>query len=282
MKLNNMNSHLFFNLKLKERWEDFKKSIIINPQGNRVRFVPIIPNNVNHHKLPSNSSRKLLIKPFIPKYMVDCPNKDIINIVQQHNDRENKNLMPATYTETPINPAIFNKNLHQKSVSLQTSQKRQEIQQLNTSTSFIDKFDMKSLENSLRKLPLSTIWTNNDNRSKEFGCTLPLKNNTFEKPYLPDLHFSSQAMQGTNYEQKSTLQNKTQVLPNPLNTINNSSYFISSNPLTTTPNQNVYPIAENMNTSFFTSNIAGQSMSTASQNMNYLESNSSSYINETY
>lgn len=263
---------------MKERWEDFKKNVSINPQGNRVRFIPIVPNNVNRNTLLSNSPKKLLLKPYIPKYMADCPSKDNINTMQFQSDKENKNTMPVPYMKTPIYPTRFNMNLCHKSVSLQISQK-QEIQQLNTSTSFVEKSNMNSLENSLPKLPLRTIWTN-DNRSKEFGCTLPLKNNSFRKPFSPGLNCSSQTMQSTNYEQKSTLQNKTQILPNPLNTINNSRFFKSSHSVSATPNQKLYPIAENMNTSFFTPNI--EKPSTAVQNMNSLESNSLGYINQPF
>jgi len=262
---------------LKERWEDLKKNILINPQGNRVRFVPIVPNNVSRNTLPSNLPRNLLFKPFIPKHMINNnPSKDNIDITQFKNEKENKNTSPINHMETPLYPTRFNMNSH-KSVSLQISQKQQEIQ-LNTSASFVEKCNMNSLENSLPKLPLRTIWTN-DNTSRDFKCTLPLKNNSLKKPFSPSLNCMSQTMENTNYVLKSKFQNKSQVLPSPLNTINNSK-FLKSYSVSTTQSQKLYPIAENTNTSFFTSDI--EKSSVACQNISSLESNTLKYINQPF
>lgn len=274
-----MYSLFTFYLKLKERWEGLKKNISINPQGNRVRFIPIVPNNVRRNLLPPNTSKSLLFKPFIPKYMTICPNKDNVNTTQLQDDKENKNMMPVNSVKTPhCSTRRFNINSH-KSVSLQISQKRQETQDLNTSTSSIEKFNLNSLENSLPKLPLRTIWTN-DNRSKNFGSTLPLEINSFGKPFSPNLNCLPQNVQSTNYVQKSKFQNETSVLPNPMNTTNNSRYSKSYSVSTAAQNQKLYPITENMNTSFFTSD--DEKSSTAGQNMNLLELNSLNYINQPF
>lgn len=254
---------------MKERWEDLKKNISINPQGNRVRFIPIIPNNANRpNVLPPTQLRSLLFKPFTPKNTSNYSSKENTDLMQLNIESENKN-MPVGIMENPHNPARFNTNNY-KSVSLQYSHKQQEVKQFNSSASFVGKCNMNALDNSLPKSPLRTIWSN-DNTSKDFGCSLSLKNNVLRKPISAELNCLSQTTQSTNYAQKSTLfSNKTsQVLPKQLTTVNNSRYLKS---LPSSSDQKLYSTTENMNTSFFTSDNE-KSSSAIGQNINDSEPN---------
>lgn len=250
---------------MKEKWEELKKSISINPQGNRVRFVPIVPNN-RLNSSPSNSSGRLLFKPFVPKHIAICSGKENINSIQHKNDVGNQNITPVSHGETslyPLRPCLKNP----RSVSLQVSQSLQELK-INTSTSF-EKCSMDALENNLPKIPLRTLWTN-DNNSKKFEKTISLKNNTFRKPFmLPSLNCSSQNTPSTNYVLPSKFQNKEQVLPTS-NPVMNSRYFKSYSLST----------SENLNCSFFTSDIEGSSAS--SHSVDSLEQNSSSCLNKPF
>lgn len=269
-----------FIFKLKERWEDLKKNISINPQGNRVRFVPIVPNNANRpNALPPPISRNLLFKPFIPKYITNCPGKENINLTQHINDKETKNMPVAHYEPTHYQPRFNMKN--NKSVGLQFSRKQQEVKNLNTSTSFVDNYNMNALNNSLPKLPLRDIWKN-DNSTKDFGCTLPQKNHVFKKPFAPERNYLSQTVPSTNYALNSKFQNKTsQLLPNSLNTTKSSQYFKPSYSLPVSQSQKSYPITDNSNTSFFTSETELLSSATY-QNINTLEQNGYNYINQPF
>lgn len=255
---------------MKERWEDLKKNISINPQGNRVRFVPIIPNNSNQHinVLPPTSSKSLMFKPFKPKHINNCPTQENVNLAQLQNyDKEYKNIAPVAHMDTPLYPSKFNMN-HQKSLGLQFSQKQQEVKKLDTSNSFVEKCNMDALENSLPKLPLRTIWTNN-NSTKDFGCTLPSKIHTFKKPFSLNLNCLS-TTQSTNYMLNSK---HSQVVPNPTSMVNNSRYFKSSYPLSASSGQKLNQVLENMNTSFFS--VGNEKLSSATgQNVNTLEQHS--------
>jgi len=188
---------LFLNFHLKGRWEDLKKNISINPQGNRVRFVPIVPNNSNQrvNVLPPTSSKSLLFKPFKPKHINNYPSKENFNLFK-NSDKEYKNISPVTHMETPPYASRFNMN-NQKFVDLQFSHKQQEVQHFDTSNSLVEVCNMNALENTLPKLPLRTIWTN-DNSSKDFGCTLSTKIHAFKKPFSSNLNCLSITKQSTN------------------------------------------------------------------------------------
>lgn len=162
-----------------------------------------------------------------------------------------------------------------KPVGPQISQKHQNIKCLNTPTSFFDKCNMNSLEDSLPKFPLSTIWTNN-NSVKDFARTLPLQNNIFKKPFSLDVNFTPHTAQNTNNVLKSKFQNKTQ---DPLNFINISRYFKSS--FSHSMDQKLNSIAENTNASYFTS-LNDESSTDINQNGNSLESSSFSCINQSF
>lgn len=261
-----------FNYTLKEKWEDLKKNISINPQGNRVRFVPIVPNNVNRlNTLPSTSSRGLLFKPFIPKHITSCASKENMSLVQYKNDNENKNIMSVTPVENLLHSAKFNT----KNFIPQHFQKKEV--NLNTSTSLVEKCNMNLLENSLPKFPLRTIWTNANN-SKDFECSSSFKNKAFRKPCLSNLNCSSQTVQNTNYVLKSKFQN---TISDPLNTVNVSQYFKSPFLISKFTDHKLHPIPENMSTSFFSTDIDNLTLATGGQNLNTLEKNSLSSSNQT-
>jgi len=270
----------FLNFQLKERWEDLKKNISINPQGNRVRFVPIIPNNNNQriNVLPPTSSKSMLFKPFKQNLINSCPRKENVNLTQhKNNDKEYNNFTPVTQMET--HPSRFNVNNH-KLVGPQFSQKRQEVKKVNTSNSVVENCNMNELENSLPRLPLHTVWTN-DNSLKDFGCTLPAKIHTFKKPFSSNLNYLSTTKQSNNYNMfNSKFQKQPQVIPNPMSKINSSSYFKSSYPLSL--GQKLHPIAENMNTSFFSTDNEKSSAPITGQNINTLEQFSSGCINQPF
>lgn len=265
----------FLHFQLKERWEDLKKNISINPHGNRVRFVPIIPNNSNQriNVLPPTSSKTMLFKPFKPNHINDCPNKENVNLAQhKNNDKKYKSFSPITHMETPLHPSRFNVNNpvnKEKFVGLQFSKKQQEVKKLNKSNSVVENCNMNELENSLPKLPLHTVWTN-DNSSKDFGCTLPTKTHSFKKPFSPNLNYLPTTKQSTNYMLNSKFQKQSQVIPHLMNKINSSRYFKSSYPLSASLEQKLHPLAENMNKSFFTMDNEKQSPVTG-QNINTLE-----------
>lgn len=235
---------------MKERWEDLKKNFSINPQGNRVRFVPIIPNNANCLDILSPTSpRSLLFKPFIPKHMGKCSSVENINLTQQTNDEENQNTIPVSSCQkSPVYSAKFNKKNNQF-FGLQVSQQQQKIKDPNTSTCFVDKFKMNALGKSLPKLPLRTIWTN-DNVSQNFMCTAPSKTNTLRKPFSSGLNCLLPTVQSTNYVPKSMFQHKTQVLSN---SSNNSRYSKSSYLLPSYSSHKSYSIPKNTCTSVFPS-----------------------------
>lgn len=255
-----------FYLKLKERWEDLKKNFSINPQGNRVRFVPIIPNNSNRLDVsPPTSSRSLFFKPFIPKHMVKCSSVENINSTQHKNDEEIQNTIPVSLCQkSPIYSTKFNKKIH-KFVVPQNLPKQQNIKNPNTSTSFVDKFNMNALANSLPKLPLNTIWTN-DNVSQDLRCIVPLKTNTLRKPFQSGLSCLPPTIESKNYIPKSRFQNKTQVLSNSTNILNNYRYFNSSYFLPSSSSHKSYSISKNMNTSLFASD--NEKMCSASGSIN--------------
>jgi len=256
---------------LKERWEDLKKNISINPHGNRVRFVPIIPNNSNQriNVFQQTSSKSLLFKPFKPNHINNCPSKENVNLAQhKNNDKKYNNFAPVTHMETPLQPSRLNVN-NQKFVGIKFSQKQQEVKKLNTSNSVVENCNMNELENSLPRLPLHTVWTN-DNSSKDFGCTLPTKMHTFKKPFSSNLNYLSTTKQSTNYMLNSKFQKQSQVIPNPMSKINSSRYFKSSYPLSASLGQKLHPIAENTNTSYFTMDNEKPS-SVTGQNINALE-----------
>lgn len=225
-----------------------------------MRFVPIVPNNANRlNTLPQHSPRSMIFKPFIPKHMANNNNsvssKENINYIPHNNYKENHNVMPGTQPRfNMINP---------RSVSLQVSQKQQEVK-LNTSASFVDKCNLNLMGNNLPKLPLRTIWTNNSLTDFE-----PPKSNPFRKLFSSDLNCSSQTIQSINYASDLKFQNKTPILPN---TFNNSRYFKLPYSPPTSCSQKLYPIAENMSSSFFTSDIE-TSFSTG-QNLDLFELNS--------
>jgi len=261
---------------LKERWEDLKKNISINPQGNRVRFVPIIPNNNNQrvNVLPTTLPKSISFKPFKPNHIHNCFSKENVNLTQHKNDdKEYKMIAPVTLMDTTVCPPRFNMN-NQKLVGLQLSQKQQEVKKLNTLNSFVDKYNMNELENSLPKFPLRTIWTN-DNSSKDFGCTLPTKVHTFKKPFSSNLNCLSTTKQSTNYMLNSRYQNESQVIPTITNNISTSRYFKSSY-----SGQKLHPIVENMDT-FFT--VDNEKLSPViGQNINTLEQYSLGCINQPF
>lgn len=265
---------------MKERWEDLKKNISINPQGNRVRFVPIIPNNINRpNALPPSSSKSLLFKPFIPKHMSNCLSIENHNSTQHNNYEEDKdNLSVVTHMETLHYPSKCSMKNH-NSVSLQFSLQPQEGNKLNTLT---EPYNMNELKNSLPKLPLRTIWKK-DNQTNNFESILPSKNHSLRNPFSPGLHLPSQTTSTTNYVLKSKFQNKAQVLPTSRTTINNASCYKSSYLVPTSPNPKLFPIPENDNTnsSFFTSDNDKLS-STIGENINILEQNSFNFINHPF
>ena len=200
---------------MKEKWEDLKKNISINPQGNRVRFVPTIPNNSKQriNALPPTSFKSISFKPFKPNHINNYSSNENVNLTQhKHNDKEYKNIVPVTPMVTS-HPSRFNVN-NQKFVDLQLPQKQQEVKQLNLLNSLEENFNINELENSLPRLPLRTVWTY-DNSSKDFGCTLPTKLHTFKKPFSTNLNCSSTTKQNTNYIVNSKLQKQSQVIPNP-------------------------------------------------------------------
>lgn len=245
---------------MKGRWEDLKKNISINPQGNRVRFVPIVPNNASRlTTLPQHSSRSMIFKPFIPKHMANNNNNNATENINytKYNSKEG-HVMLGTQTR-------FNMK-NPRSVSLQVSQKQQEVKENNISTvSLVDKCNMSLLGNSLPKFPLRTIWTNNS--LTDFECTLPPKSNPFRKPSSSGLDCLPQSEQRKNYTQTLKFQNKTPMLPNPLNTVNNSSYFKLPYPPSLSSSQKLYPISENMSTSDIeTSFSTGQDLDSFSTN----------------
>lgn len=210
--------------------------------------------------------------------MINCPGKENINLTQHNNDKENKNV-PHTHKETSFYQTRFNmKNI--KSVSLQHLKKPQEVKNFNTST-FVEKCNMNALEKSLPKLPLRDIWKN-DNSTKDFGSELPLKKNTFKKPFFSDLNNLPQTIQSTNYALKLKFQNNaSQLLQNSLNTTNNTRYFKPSLSQPIPSSQKLYPLTESSNTSFFTSETEILSSAT-NQNINTLEPNSFRYINQPF
>lgn len=266
---------------MKERWEDLKKNISINPQGNRVRFVPIIPNNSNQriNVLPPTSSKSMLFKPFKPDHINHCPRKENVNLTQHtNNEKEYNNFAPVTHMETPVHPSRFNVN-DQKFVGLQFSQK-QEVKKLNKPNSVVENCNMNELENSLPRLPLRTVWTN-DNSLKDFGCTLPTKIHRFKKPFSSNVNYLSTSKQSTNYMMNSKFQKQSQVIPNTMSKINSSRYFKSSYSLSESLGQKLHPISENMNSSFFTMDNEKTSPVTG-QNINTLEQYSSGCINQPF
>ncbi|XP_060852513.1 uncharacterized protein LOC132930589 [Rhopalosiphum padi] len=182
-------------------------------------------------------------------------------------------IAPVTLMDTTVCPPRFNMN-NQKLVGLQLSQKQQEVKKLNTLNSFVDKYNMNELENSLPKFPLRTIWTN-DNSSKDFGCTLPTKVHTFKKPFSSNLNCLSTTKQSTNYMLNSRYQNESQVIPTITNNISTSRYFKSSY-----SGQKLHPIVENMDT-FFT--VDNEKLSPViGQNINTLEQYSLGCINQPF
>lgn len=269
----------FLNFQLKERWEDLKKNISINPQGNRVRFVPIIPNNNNQriNVLPTTSSKSMLFKPFKPNQINNCPSKENVNSTQhKNNDKEYQIVAPVTHMDTSVHPSRFSMN-NQKFVGLQLSQKQQEVKKLNTLNSFVD---MNELENSLPKFPLRTIWTN-DNSSKDFGCSLPTKPHTFKKLFPSNLNCLSNTKQSTNYMLNSKYQKQSQVIPTTTNKVNSSRYLKSSYPLSAYSGQNAHPIVDNLNTSFFS--LDNEKLSAVSgQNVNALKQYSLGCTNQPF
>lgn len=272
---------------MKERWEDLKKNISINPQGNRVRFVPIVPNNVNRlNAFPPNPPKSLLFKPFIQKHMIKCPSKENMTSTHDHkNDQENKNTLSVTHVESYFYPAKFNIKKH-KSVSLQLSQHSREENILDISTSFGEKCDINVLKNSLPKLPLRTIWNNpnNHNRTNDYEYTIPSKNNLIKNSFSSSLNYLPHSVPAANHAFKSKLQNKSQVFPNPVTTVNNSRYIKSSYSVSTPPNQKLYPIPENEdpNSSFFTSVNDKTLSSNIGENINILGQNSFNCINHPF
>lgn len=264
----------------KEKWEDLKKNISINPRGNHVRFVPIIANNVNRpNAMPptSTSSRKLLFKPFIPKHITNYTSKENVNLTQQQNDRKNENIMTINHMKTHY-PTKFNMSIP-NSVNLQFSQNKHDIKKPKIPTSLEDKFNMIPLKNSLPKLPLHTIWTSNS--AKDFGCTLPLAKNAFRKQFPSNLNCMPQAIQSTNHVMNSEYQTQTQVQPKPSTTINNSRFLKTKYSLSTPSSRKLYPITENMNTSFFTSDIENPSPASG-MNSNTLIPNSLNCVNQPF
>lgn len=222
-----------------------------------MRFVPIVPNNVSRlNTLPQHSSRSMIFKPFIPKHMANISNstssKENINYILRNNYKENHNVLPSTQ------PRFNMKN--PRSISLQVSHKQQEVK-ANVSASFVDKCNMNLLGNSLPKLPLHTIWTNNSLTDFE-----PPKSDPFRKLFSSNLNCSSQIIQNKNDAPDFKFQNKIPISPN---TFNNSRYFkLPYSP----PGPKLYPIAENMSSSYFTSDFE-TSFSTG-QNLDPFEMNS--------
>lgn len=207
--------------------------------------------------------------------MTSCSSKESINLAQDKNQKENKNIMP----KTSFYSGKFDVQ-SSKSVGSQIFQKHQEVKCLNSSTSFVEKYNMNSLENSLPKFPLRTIWTN-DNSSKDFEYTLPLQNNVFKTPFSSGLNcmsHNSHTIQNTNHVLKSKFQNKTQ---DPLNLINVSQYLKSSFLHSQLVDKKLHPIVGNTNTSFFSSG-SDKSSTAINQSVNTLESNSFSRINQPF
>lgn len=255
------------------RWEDLKKNISINSQGNRVRFIPIISNNANRqNETPPNSLNRLMFKPFIPKHMVSYTNQKNSNLTKYQTDKENQNLT-VSQTEVPLHLSRCNTKNH-RSVSLQISQRQQEIKNLSTSISILEKCDINAVENSLPKVPLCTIWTN-DNNSNNLRHSSS-SNNTFKKPFsYPNTNYLPQNVTSKNYVIKTKFQDETEVTKNSLNTINSYRYFP---PSFMSQSHKLYPSNININTSFLTSEIEKINSAT-DQNVNDLELNSSSYRN---
>lgn len=272
-----------FLFELKVRWEDLKKNISINPQGNRVRFVPIVPNNINRFNAlpPSSPPKSLLFKRFIPKHMTNCSSKENINSTQLKNDQENKNISSDCSSDSLHYAAKFSMKNY-KSASLQFSQYSQEKNKHTTSTSFTENSNMNVLKNSSPKLPLRTIW-NKDNRTEDFKSILPSKNNSTRNPFSSDLNCLSQTISTTNYVVQSKLLNKAHALPNSLTTVNNPKYFKPSYLVSPTLDQKLYtiPEEESTNSSFFTSDNDKLS-STSDENINILEQNSFNFINHPF
>jgi hypothetical protein len=248
---------------LKERWEDLKKNFSINSQGNRVRFVPIIPNNTNRlDVLPPNSPRSLLFKPFIPKHMTKSTSVENINVTQHTNYEKSQNTIPVNSCQkSPIYSVKSNKK-HHKCVGPQVSQQKQNIKNPNTSVCSVDKLNMNTLDNSLPKLPLHTIWIN-DNVSQDLRCTSTIKNNTLRKPFSSGLNCLPQTIHSVP---KSNFQNKTQVLSNLSNTVNNFGSFNSLYLLPSSSSHKTYSLPKNTNTSFFSSD--NKKISSASDCLN--------------
>lgn len=269
---------------MKVRWEDFKKNISINPEGNRVRFVPIAPNNINHFNPlpPSSPPKSLLFKPFIPKHMTNnCSSKENIYCTEPKNDQENKSTSSDCSQNSPHYAAKFSMR-NCKSASLQVSQYLQEKNKHNSSNSFTESSNMNVLKNSSPKVPLRTIW-NKDNRAEDFKCFLPSNYNLIKKPFSSDLNCLSQTIPTTNYVVKSKFPNKAHVLPNSLTTINNSKYFKPSYLVSPSRDQKLYTLPEDGSTnfSFFTSDNDMLS-STIDENINILEQNSFNFINHPF
>lgn len=269
---------------MKVRWEDLKKNISINPQGNRVRFVPIAPNNINRFNPlpPSLPPKSSLFKPFIPKHLTNnCSSKENINSTQLKNDQENKTTLSDYSQDSSHYAAKFSiKNC--KSASLQFSQYLQEKNKLNTSTSCKENSNISVLKNSSPKVPLRTIW-NKDNSTEDFKCILPSKHNSIRKPFPSHINCLSQTIPITNNVVKSKILNKAHVLPNSLTTMNNSKYFKPSYLVSPSLDQKLYTIPENesTNSSFFTSDNDKLS-STIDENINILEQNSFNFINHPF
>jgi len=241
-----------------------------NPHGNRVRFVPIAPNNANRvNSAPPPVSKPLIFKPFIPKHITICANKENINTTKFKNVKETTNNIPITRVETPQYSSKFNMENSQH-VNLTFSQKQQELQNTNASTSFFETSNYNG--NNLPTFPSATI-CRNDNNSTNVGYNLQSKNNAFIKPNSSDLNGSSQILQNTtNYGLQPKFQNNIQ---GPLNTANNSQF----NPSFLVPK--LPPIVENAN-NFGTSGRENAYLAT-NQNVNTtLEPNSFNCINQTF
>jgi len=208
----------------------------------------------------------LIFKPFIPKHITNCANKENIYTTQFKNVKETTNNIPITRVETPHYSSKFNVKNPQH-VNLKFSQKQQELQNTNTS-SFFETSD----NNNLPRFPGTTIWSN-DNNSTNVGYNLQSKNNAFIKPNSSALNGSSQILQNTtNYGRQSQFQNKIQ---DPLNTANNSQFLNSSFLVPKLP-----PIVENAN-NFGTSGNENAYLATY-QNVNTLEPNSFNCINQSF
>lgn len=181
--------------------------------------------------------------------MAKSPSVENINLIQHKNDEKIQNTIPVNSHQKSIYSTKFNKKNH-KYVDLKVSQQQQNLKNTNTSTCFVDKFNMNSLENNLPKLPLRTIWIN-DNVSQDLRCATTLKNNTLRKPISSDHNCLPPTILSVP---KSKSQNKTQVLSNLSNALNNSGSFNSLYLLPSSSNHKTYSVPKNTNTSFFSSN----------------------------